>query len=241
MEIVNISRIISGIIQKYISYRSFFGYKSFVLMFHEVTNGERPVHPELSIEKDVFCSLLEIIELAGYNFCSPEELIAGVERKILLSFDDIWENAVINGIDHLRKNNIPYIAFITSSLVGKTGYLTERQMNELVKDPLCSVGFHSKAHIPMRDLKSSMLIDEAISSTDFDKYYNVKCQYFAYPYGSVYMCPKHVIDIVSKSHYRAAFSTIYAPIGARVMQKYPFFIPRISVSDKGVKRIISML
>ena len=149
--------------------------------------------------------------------------------------DFIYYDTVINAIEYLNKQNIPYVLFVSPKLVGQNGYITSAQIIELSDNPLCTIGFHSRDHIYMRGLKKSEFAYE-IDCKDFEKKYGIKCNYFAYPYGSTMACSLKNILAIKKSNYKAAFGTIDAKTNKKMVEKHPYYIPRINISERSLNK-----
>lgn len=226
-----IARVLAGIKQRLLTYaQNKKDNHLFVLMFHEITTAETPVYPQTAMAKESFVALLDGMEKKGLSFVPVSEINSWEKPGVILTFDDIFESAYENAFPVLRERGIPYTVFISPALVDQPGFITSAQLTELKADRLCTIGFHGREHVLMRDLTAEQ-ITAVTDACDFEKTYGVKCDYFAFPYGSVYACPTKALRAVKKHAYRGVFSTINSATSAEQIRKDPWFIPRININD----------
>lgn len=238
---MNIYRIISGIKQRMLTRKHMNKKKdTSIFMFHEVTNGETAIYDNISITKKNFTLLLDEITKKKFLFDSIENIFKTNERRVIITFDDIFQNAYENAIPILNERKIPYTVFITLEYVDKEGYITSSEIEKLKQNKLCTIGFHANKHDLMRDLNDDDIRTNTSAKT-FERKFNVKCDYFAFPFGSVYACPKRAVSIASTQGYKAVFSTIDSPVSNNDIRRNPWFIPRICVSDYKWENIIKKL
>lgn len=235
-----IERIIAGLKQRAMAaiYRAK-RQDTYILMLHEVTEGEPAQQPGLSITAENLELLLENAQTKGIEFVHMSDIhTQGQQRRAVLTFDDIFLNACQNAFPLLRQKGIPYTVFITTDYVDQPGFVTSEQLEQLRQDPLCTIGFHANSHRMMRELSN----EEILTITDpksFEEHWGVKCDYFAFPYGSVYACPRRAVRMVAKHGYRGVFSTINAGISAEQICRNARFIPRICVNDAHWKELFN--
>ncbi len=208
----------------------------YILMLHEVTTeSENPLYESVSITKSNFEALITSIFENKIEFDSVTNLYKDKGKRVIITFDDIFENAYRNAFPLLNERKIPYTVFITTEYVDKEGFITTEQLNELKENPLCTIGFHANRHLLMRELNNQE-IKENVNSQYFEDKFGIKCEYFAFPYGSVYACPKRAIEL-AKGKYLAVFSTINSTVSAEQLDKSNSFIPRLCVNDKTWNKI----
>lgn len=203
---------------------------TFIFMFHEVTNGEAAIYENISITKKNFILLLDGIVKKKISFDSMENIFKEKDRRVIITFDDIFQNAYENAIPILNERKIPYTVFITSEYVDKEGYITSLELEKLKQNKLCTIGFHANKHDLMRNLNDDDIRNNTSAKT-FERRFDIKCDYFAFPFGSVYACPKRAVSIAATQGYKAVFSTIDSPVSNNDIRRNPWFIPRICVSD----------
>lgn len=202
-----------------------------VYMFHCVDNQIQSHFFNLSISVDGFETFIQKLLKKGVRFGELNSLDVKKTRKdSYITFDDIFSSAYYNAIPFLRKMQIPYTVFISSSLVGKESYIGEKELFELKQDKLCTIGAHSRGHKISCNLSAEELKEE-ISKQDFEKYLGSGVELYAHPYGSLYACPKSVVHAVGKEGYKLGFSTINGSLVPRYIKNNPYFLPRINVNE----------
>ena len=238
---MNIQRIIAGCKQRIIAKISNRKNNNvFVLMLHEVTDGACPIHPEISITKDNFANLLDRISDKGIPIVPLSEISDSHKKQIVLTFDDIFESAFINAFPLLEERGIPYTVFISSEYIDKPSFVTASNIEQLKSSALCTIGFHGEKHLMMRGLSDNE-IAQVTSQKRFESEFNVKCEAFAFPYGSIYACPKRAYKEVFKNSYRYVFSTVNSSTTSKKIKSEDVSVPRLCVSDSSWAQIIKKL
>ena len=237
---MTISRILAGIHQRLLTAVCRASERdTHILMLHEVTRDEQPLHPGLSITCENLEKLLDTAAKAGISIVPINEIHeAASSRRAVLTFDDIFASACENAFPVLRKRGVPYTVFITAEYIGQPGFISREQLDALKQDPLCTIGFHALHHRMMRELNDGEIAENTDPAT-FEKAYGIRCEYFAFPYGSVYACPARAVKIASGQGYRAVFSTIHSGCSSSKIRRHPWFIPRLCVSDSSWQEIFS--
>ncbi|MBR6902939.1 MAG: polysaccharide deacetylase family protein [Clostridia bacterium] len=214
----------------------------YVCMFHGVYS-DLDEKTNLDIQKESFSYFIDSLINENVSFISANEILKSNKSKknFIFTFDDVYENVVLNAIPILNRYNIPFTLFISEKLVDEKGYITSKQINELKNNPLCTIGYHTKNHLMMRELSNNEIITETDCS-DFEKKYGIKCNIFAYPYGSMLACSKKSTQIIKNSkNYAFAFCTINGSTNVKTAKKRRFFIPRINVCDGTFEAIIKRI
>lgn len=198
------------------------GGKGKILVYHEVDFDNSN-----NVEPSSFCSVQrfsEIINKYKGRFCSIDEFLKiGSEKGVVVSFDDVPESMFINAYPLLKKYRIPFIIYVCPKFVDKNGFLSKKQLLELAKDPLCTIGAHTMNHKKLRyesdsysDIRDSKLYLEKLTGKNID--------HLAYPFGRVTSVSKRVIKEAREAGFKSAVSTI----PTLVPVKYnPWFMPRL--------------
>ena len=237
---VSLKRLYFGLIQKAKKVRLSNSINNInVLMFHDIYLGDSVFSP-LDISSNNFVYFFQELLERKVCFCKIDSIfIPNDATKYTITFDDVHESVYSNAIPFLIKHSIPFTLFIANAFINQNGYLTSRQILELTNNPLCTIGFHSNSHVIMRGLDKTSIKKE-IDCSELMHEYSVDCDYFAYPYGSIYACSNQVIKTVKDSgRYKAAFGTINCSTNYKTITKEPFYIPRLTVSDQTWKNIIN--
>ena len=201
-----------------------------VLMFHHVTNVNLDIGESCKSNVVEFINTLLQVKSEGYRFVSVKEMIWLIksnssEKFAVVTFDDVPDNFYTNAYTFLKQEKIPFILFITTSFVGKSGFLTEEQILELDKDILCTIGAHTVTHPMLRSVSNSL--DELTESKKFlEELLGHSVDYMAYPYGRQSSVSKKVMKEAKKAGYLCAFGTIQSPISDK-SSKNRFYLPRV--------------
>ncbi len=232
-----IVRLFSGLKQKFIvkKMRAQNGDIS-VYMFHNITNSTNEVVDDYSISKDSFIKFIDYLQNEKIEICSLDDCLVK-ERAIAITFDDVYESAYLKAFPVLEEKKIPYTVFVTQCYVGQDGYITKSQLQTLINSSNCTVGFHAQEHKLMRGLTNTE-INQITNPTLFENLYHIKCEYFAFPYGSIYACPKRAVIIAANHQYKAIFSTICSSISSKKIDQYRYFLPRINVNEDNWIKIL---
>ncbi len=152
---------------------------SSVLMLHKVT-VEAP-EASYNLSQANFYKLIDSFS----NWATMDDVVLNKKKgKITLTFDDISEDVFTVAYPYLKKKNIPFTVFITLDLIDKEGYITKQQFDELLKDPLVTIGGHCYQHIPLPSQNKKE--QEYQLQDSFDALAGLsgnEIRYFAYPYG----------------------------------------------------------
>ena len=156
------------------------------LMYHRFNENR---YPSTNIQMDVFKKQIKIIKKLKYNFYDPKDLeknfhITKIEKKILITIDDAFSSFYDVAWPYLKKENIPFILFVSTESVGKNGYMTWDQIKELEIESTAYIGNHSHTHNYLVDLKNEdFIIDINTSSTIFREMLGYNPIFFSYPFG----------------------------------------------------------
>ena len=238
---MKITRIINAVKQRI--YKAIYkGRKNdtYILMLHEVTDGENAKYPEISIDKDCLEKLICAIQEKGYSFEKVDNIFNFKSKRVIVTFDDIFANVITNAVPLLEKYNIPFVVFITAEYIDQPGYINTEQLKGLINNPLCTIGFHGTEHVLMREYTNEE-IARLVDARPFEEQYGIKCDYFAYPYGSMYACPKRAVQVVSNLNYKAAFGTIDSAVNKQTIIENRYYIPRVCTSSQAADKIVGKL
>ena len=234
-----VKRLYFGFIQRI--KRIFYSFRKndiYVLMFHDVYDGENN-NPAINVNKNNFIDFINALRRRNVKFIGIDDIfLNSEEEKVIITFDDVYEGVVLNAIPLLNELHIPFTLFIAPCFIDKEGYIKSSQIKELKNNPLCTIGFHTNNHKLMRNLSKTEANNE-IDCNEFERKYGVHCEYFAYPYGSVYACAKRNIDLLAKSNYKMAFSTINSAVSENFIKRNRVYIPRINVCDNTWESILN--
>ena len=120
--------------QSLLSHVGFLG-GDLILMFHRVLPDHQAAEcfdPHLVLSEPGFVELLEILG-NEYRLASLAEIVApGVEKafkpRVVLTFDDGWEDTYRVAFPHLRRLNVPATVFICTNLIDTNRLLPEERL-----------------------------------------------------------------------------------------------------------------
>jgi len=197
-------------------------------MYHRFNENK---YPSTNINMEIFKKHMQIIRENGFDFINLDEFNNSFkskkyEKKILLSVDDAFKSFYDNAWPYLKKNEIPFILFVSTEPIGKEGYMTWEQIKEIEKEKYAYIGNHSHSHqylinFNIRDFKID--IDRSIKIFRENLGYNPI--FFSYPFGEYSLEQKNYIS----KHFEYAFGQNSGLID---LNKDRFELPRFPINEK---------
>ena len=219
--------------KKYTKHSLSSGLGTAILMFHHVAES-RPN----GVSSSCFCSIKEFEQLIKKNnsekhIVSISDLCSDLEaghipcNKIVYTFDDVPSDVFNYAIPILRQYSAPFTLYISIDLIDKEGYLSREQLEELSKDPLCTIGSHTISHCMMKKKNIDLHKEVYESKNILEEMLHQDIEHFAYPYGTPFAISRRIIKYVKKSGlYRSAVCTIPAFINQYSITNM-YSLPRI--------------
>jgi peptidoglycan/xylan/chitin deacetylase (PgdA/CDA1 family) len=198
------------------------------LMYHRFNEDK---YPSTNIRMDIFKQQIKIIKKFKYNFYDPKNLeenfhIAKIEKKILITIDDAFSSFYDIAWPYLKKENIPFILFVSTEAVGKNGYMTWNQIKEIEKEPIAYIGNHSHSHNYLVDLKNDdFIVDIDTSSSIFKEKLGYNPIFFSYPFGEYSSLIKKYIS----KNFKFSFGQHSGVID---INKDRYELPRFPINEK---------
>jgi len=198
------------------------------LMYHRFDEEK---YPSTNIQMIIFKEQVKIIRNLNYNFYNPGELelnfnIKKKEKKILITIDDAFSSFYEVAWPYLKKEKIPFILFVSTEAVGKTGYMTWKQIKELEKNSNVYIGNHSHSHEYLVNLKKNDFIKDINTANKiFIKNLGYNPIFFSYPFGEY---SESIKKIISKN-FKFSFGQHSGVID---INKDPFELPRFPINEK---------
>ena len=130
-------------------------------MYHRFEENK---YPSTNIRIKDFKTHLELIEQEKFIFVNPnnfEQIIKNnkTKRKILLTIDDGFLSFYEKAWPILKKKEIPFILFVSTREVGKFGYMSWEQINEIAKEDFVEAYVLKYIHVSMKDkIKNKLLL-----------------------------------------------------------------------------------
>ena len=198
------------------------------LMYHRFDENK---YPSTNIQMDIFKQQIEIIKNFKYNFYDPINLeknfhSAKIEKKILITIDDAFSSFYEVAWPYLKEKKIPFILFVSTSSVGKNGYMTWNQIKELEIESTVYIGNHSHTHNYLVDLKNDEFItDIDTSSSIFKQKLGYNPIFFSYPFGEY---STFIKEYISKN-FKFSFGQHSGVID---INKNRYELPRFPINEK---------
>ena len=198
------------------------------LMYHRFNEDK---YPSTNIQMDIFKQQIELIKKFEYNFYDPKNLeknfyTAKIEKKILITIDDAFSSFYETAWPYLKKENIPFILFVSTETVGKNGYMTWNQLKELEKETIVYLGNHSHSHNYLVDLENDNFINDInTSSSIFKEKLGYNPIFFSYPFGEYSSLIKEYIS----KNFKFSFGQHSGVID---VNKDRYELPRFPINEK---------
>ncbi|MBI2558013.1 polysaccharide deacetylase family protein [Candidatus Woesearchaeota archaeon] len=152
-----------------------------IIVYHKVSDepSKYSVSPEIFEKQIKF--LKKNFRILKLDHANNMHNLKG--RKIVITFDDGYDNNYNNAFRIAKKYNVPIHIFPVSGRVNKKGYLTWKQIQGMQKSGLVLFGNHTRTHPILSDLDAKSIKKDIIgANTDLgEKIGSVK--YFCYPFG----------------------------------------------------------
>lgn len=204
-----------------------------ILMFHHVCEEKYDnIDPSCVHSIAEFRAPLERLRKEGYRFVDIAEALRIIDsrsetRFAAVTFDDVFSDVYSNAYPILKEMGIPFTCFITTGFIDKPGYLTESQIKEMDKDPLCTIGAHTVSHPMLRhvpdspeEIKNSKKTLEQILGHDI--------RYLAYPFGQPSSVSRKIMRIARNAGFDCAFGTIDSPV-SDTSSRCRYYLPRMVI------------
>jgi poly-beta-1,6-N-acetyl-D-glucosamine N-deacetylase len=156
------------------------------LMYHRFDENK---YPSTNIKSEIFLEQLKLINNAKIEFITFKKFDKIIKTNIdknyiLLTVDDAFESFYLNAWPILKNKKIPFLLFVSTREVGKNGYMTWNQINELHESDLVSIGNHSHSHEYLIDWNNKKIINDLKTSISiFKKELKHSPEFFSYPFG----------------------------------------------------------
>lgn len=171
-----------------------------VWMLHRVTDEVSLIESQrrYEITPAKLESLIQTYQECGYQFVSiadVEQSMSGESKGkfIAVTLDDGYENTYSVAYPIFKKYNVPFCVYIAEGPV--TGevcpehmreyrMMSEKQIAELSKSPLCTIGSHTKSHVALETLSKDRQYIEIKHCKDWlEGVIGKPVVDFAFPYG----------------------------------------------------------
>ena len=197
-------------------------------MYHRFNESK---YPSTNIQMDVFKNHIELIKNSGLLFMDPQDFIKNFDtpkdqKKILLTVDDGFKSFYDEAWPYLKENKIPFILFVSTEPIGKSGYMTWSQIKEIEKYDFALIGHHSHTHeYLIDDTNEEFILDIETASKIFLENLGYIPELFSYPFGEY---SKFMKDYIS-NNFKLSFGQHSGVID---INKDKYELPRFPINEK---------
>lgn len=166
-----------------------------ILLYHKI--GKAPKNSKLKklwVSKEKFYKQMNFLKSNGYTPITFKDLPLFSDKKVIITFDDGYENIYENAFPILKEFNFKFVIFMVINAIGKNNFwhnpqieqplpmLNIKQMKEMKY--LCEFGSHCLTHPALSKLTKNEIEKEIKQSkVELEKILEDKVITFAYPYG----------------------------------------------------------
>ncbi len=209
------------------------------IMYHRFDEFK---YPSTNISMDVFKEHVDLILDANLTFYHPKDFVNDFdvpkkEKKILLTVDDAFQSFYDNAWPYLKKNQIPFILFVSTEPVGNNGYMNWDQIKEIESSEFGVIGHHSHSHDYLIDKTEEVFLNDIkTSNLIFKEKLGYVPTLFSYPFGEY---SEFMRDYISQN-FKIAFGQHSGIID---VNKNRFELPRFPINEKygEIKRFKSII
>ena len=197
-------------------------------MYHRFNENK---YPSTNIKIEIFKKHIEIIKKNNFELYNPKNFneefdVPKIKKKILLTIDDAFESFYINAWPYLKENKIPFILFVSTEPVGKKGYMTWDQINEIKKESFAFIGNHSHSHKYLVNYEFNKFKNDINKSMRiFKEKIGYNPIFFSYPFGEYSLEQKKFI----RKNFKYAFGQHSGVID---FKKDKWELPRFPINEK---------
>ena len=198
------------------------------IVYHRFNESK---YPSTNIQMDIFKQQIEIIKNSNYKFNNPNEFekmfsTPKVKKEILITIDDGFLSFYKEAWPYLKKNEIPFILFVSTEPVGKRGYMTWDQIREVQSEDFAFIGHHSHTHdYLINETNEQFILDIEKANKIFLKELGYIPNLFSYPFGEYSKFMKNYIS----ENFKFAFGQHSGVID---LNKDKFELPRFPINEK---------
>ena len=213
-------------------------------MYHSIESMPKStVMRSLHVPTRRFAFQMWMLKSLGYKALSLKKLKPYLDgekhgKVVGLTFDDGYQNNLINAAPILVKYNFSATCYIVSNRIGSSNSwdsnkgITQRPLmneNEIFEwlSLGMDIGAHTKTHANLTSISKKQALKEIIDcKVDLECLFKVRVDDFCYPFGSV---NKELENIVRDSGYLSATSMFR---GKASLQTNRYLLPRIPINHR---------
>lgn len=167
----------------------------------------------LTTHPDVLEEQFKTLKEYGYTTYFAEEvpqIVKGqkplMDRGIVLTFDDGYEDFYTDVFPLLKKYNLKATQYVIYDYIDEKGFLTKKQIRELIDSGLVEIGSHTLDHVWLKTTDDREARRQVIASKRrLESLFHITVNTFCYPAGGY---DDRILRYVDEAGYTAAFSTL---------------------------------
>ena len=194
-----------------------------IIMYHYVEYVKETndlVKNKLNINPALFEQQLKSFQQEGYTTYFAKEIpdilngkIQLKGRSVILTFDDGYEDFYSVVVPLLTKYQMKGTDYVINDYIGRKGFLTKKQLQEMVKNPYVEIGSHTLDHVYLKTVPDTLAIKQITESKKgLEDLLGVPVVTFAYPYGAVGV---DTPTLVKQASFSAAMGTNFGQIHSK--------------------------
>jgi peptidoglycan/xylan/chitin deacetylase (PgdA/CDA1 family) len=213
-----------------------------ILMYHSIEQmSKSTVMRSLHVPPRRFAIQMKLLNMLGYKGLSMRQLTPYLEGKKTgkvagITFDDGYQNNLINAAPILKKYNFSATCYLVSKRIAKSNIwdldkgITQRPLmtQSEVQDWLnlgFDIGAHTQTHAMLNEISEQESHQEVFDcKVDLEKMYKVSIDDFCYPFGSF---NDQLVKLVKDAGYKTATTMIR---GKAITQSNILILPRIPIT-----------
>lgn len=191
-----------------------------IIMFHDLVKKRDKASLWYDCSLEEFEEMMTTIETEGMTPISLDDLYAHLStgksvppKSIVLTFDDNYQSFYDLAWPVLQKHKYPSVMFVHTGYVGRKDgrpKMSYETLQELLKDPLFTVGGHTINHyLDLKDRDLMTQRDELTTSkSELESKLGIEVKYLAYPNGSN---GEDTQVLAQEAGYKMAFTIVQTP------------------------------
>jgi len=213
-----------------------------ILMYHSIELMPRStVMRSLHVPPSRFKLQMWVLNFLGYKGLSMKKLKPYLDgekygKVVGITFDDGYQNNLINASPILKKYNFSATCYLVSQKIGSSNtwdlehkitqrpLMTDNEINEWINSGM-DIGAHSQSHSNLLNLTKQELEDEIFKcKSDLESKFNISVTDFCYPFGKF---DDSIVDLTKKAGYETATSM---KRGRAKLNSNIYKLPRIPIT-----------
>lgn len=172
-----------------------------ILMYHYIRTNPDPkdtLGDDLSVSPDHFKDQLSYLKSHGFTTVTLDDLVLALtgardlpQKPIILTFDDGYDDVYSTVYPLLRASGMVGTSYVVTNFIGKPGYMDEREVVELDKSGVMTIGSHTQYHVDLSKQTAKRATTEIVESKkELEQLLGHSVNNFCYPSG------KYTDDVV---------------------------------------------